>query len=85
MKIIIENKKDEKYCCVLDTEKAIAIRVEPFDDKSKIISITYENNVFSYTEDSYDFYSITHTMDGMAHKKKVNMETILADFSFGIR
>lgn len=85
MKIIIKNKKNENDCCVLDTAKAIAIRVEPYNGKYKLITITYEHKFFSYTDEDCDFYNITHTMDGVVHKKKVNMETIFADFAFGIR
>jgi hypothetical protein len=85
MKIIIENKENEKDCCVLDTAKAIAIRVEPFNEKHKLMTITYEYKFFSYTDEDCNFYTITHTMDGVAHKKKVNIETIFADFSFGVR
>lgn len=85
MKIIIVNKKNENDCCVLDTAKAIAIRVEPNDDKYKLMTITYEYKFFSYTDEDCDFYTITHTMDCRAHKKKVNMETIFADFALGKR
>ena len=85
MKIIIENKKNEEDCCVLDTAKAIAIRVEPNDCNSKLMTITYEHKFFSYTDKDCIFYTITHTMDGVAHKRKVNMETIMADFSLGKR
>lgn len=85
MKIIIVNKKNEKDCCVLDTQNAIAIKVEPFDGNHKLMTITYEHKFFSYTDEDCNFYTITHTMDGAAHKNKVNMETIFANFSLGIR
>ena len=49
------------------------------------MTITYEHKFFSYTDKDCIFYNITHTMDGVAHKIKVNMETIMADFSLSIR
>ena len=85
MKIIIENKNDEKDCCVYDTEKAIAIKVEPFEGEFGLMTITYEHKFFSYTDKDCFFYTITHTMDGMAHKNKVDITKILADFALGVR
>jgi hypothetical protein len=85
MKIIIENKKDEKYCCVHDTEKAIAMKIEPFEGKFELITITYEQKFFSYTNKDFNFYTITHTMDGMAHKENVDLKNILADFALEVR
>lgn len=85
MKIIIENKKEENDFCVLDAEKAIAIRVEPFERKFRMMTITYEQKFFSYSDKDCNFYTITHTMDGMAHKYKVDVTKIFTDFTFGIK